>query len=252
MSTIVGPRLSVVIPVYREPESELRSLLRWIESVSELSTGIEWIISCATGDTSSSVIYSLSKRAGFSTKDLLQNTIVENFIMIESAPGRSTQMNAGAKRAKAELLLFLHADTRLGANWFNALYDSSHNGATWGAFRPEIDRVGIIYRIAERWGLWRTSSLGLPYGDQGIFIRKEQFLKIGGFDEKVQFMEDVDLARRLCILGFSPQLLNAPARTSARRWDRHGLAQSTKNFCALVLYLFGASRSFIKSWYQKD
>lgn len=251
MSTALEPWLSVVIPVYREPESELRSLLSWIESVNEHPTGIEWIFSCAAGDDDSAVVRLLSKSTGVSSRDLLQATAVENLIVIESAPGRSTQMNAGVKRAKAQLLLFLHADTRLDSNWTKAMYSAVCQGATWGAFAPEIDRRGTIYRIAEFWGLWRSRALGLPYGDQGIFIGKEQFLEMGGFDEKVQFMEDVDLARRLCRLGLRPKLLRVAARTSARRWDRHGLGQSTKNFCTLLFYLSGASRSFIKSWYQR-
>lgn len=248
MSTTGEPWLSVVIPVYREPESELCSLLSWID-VNDHPAGIEWIISCATGDKS--CVRSLSKSVGASSRDLLATTAVENLIVIESAAGRSTQMNAGARRAKAQLLLFLHADTRLDESWSKALYDSSCQGATWGAFSPEINRGGIIYRIAEFWGLWRSRALGLPYGDQAIFIRKEQFQKMGGFDENVQFMEDVDLARRLGRLGFGPKLLEVTARTSARRWDRHGLGQSTKNFCALALYLSGAPRSFIRSWYQR-
>lgn len=251
MSTGLEPWLSVVIPVYREPESELRSLLSWIESVNDYSIGIEWIFACAAGDAGSAVVRSLSKIAGGSSKDLLQITRVENLIVIESTPGRSTQMNAGVQRARARLLLFLHADTRLDSNWTKALYEALCRGAAWGAFTPEIDRGGTVYRMAEFWGLWRSRALGLPYGDQGIFIRKEQFLKMGGFDEKVQFMEDVDLARRLCRLGLRPKLLRVAARTSARRWDRHGLGQSTKNFCALLLYLSGASRFFIRSWYQR-
>lgn len=250
MLTIGEPWLSVIIPVYREPERELRSLLSWID-VNDHPSGIEWIISCATGDKSSALVRSLSKSVGASSRDLLPTTTVENLIVIESAAGRATQMNAGARRAKAQLLLFLHADTRLDGNWSKVLYDSSCQGATWGAFSPEIDRGGIIYRIAEFWGLWRSRALGLPYGDQAIFIRKEQFQKLGGFDEKVQFMEDVDLARRLGRLGISPKLLEVAARTSARRWDRHGLGQSTRNFFALALYLCGAPRSFIRSWYQR-
>jgi len=249
MLTIGEPWLSVIIPVYREPERELRSLLSWIEN--DHPSGIEWIISCATLDKSSELVSSLSKSVGASNRDLLPTTTVENLIVIESAAGRSTQMNAGARRAKAQLLLFLHADTRLDGSWSKALHDSYCQGATWGAFSPAIDRGGIIYRIAEFWGLWRSRALGLPYGDQAIFIRKEQFQEMGGFDEKVQFMEDVDLARRLSRLGLSPKLLEVAARTSARRWDRHGLGQSTKNFCALALYLSGASRSFIRSWYQR-
>ena len=250
MLTIGEPWLSVIIPVYREPERELRSLLSWID-VNDHPSGIEWIISCATGDKSSALVRSLSKSVEASSRDLLPTTTVENLIVIESAAGRATQMNAGARRAKAQLLLFLHADTRLDGNWSKVLYDSSCQGAMWGAFSPEIDRGGIIYRIAEFWGLWRSRALGLPYGDQAIFIRKEQFQKLGGFDEKVQFMEDVDLARRLGRLGISPKLLEVAARTSARRWDRHGLGQSTRNFFALALYLSGAPRSFIRSWYQR-
>ena len=250
MSTVGEPWLSVVIPVFREPERELRSLLSWIE-VNDHPSEIEWIISCAIGDNSSALVRSLSKSVGASSRDPLPTTTVRNLFVIESAAGRSTQMNAGARTAKAQLLLFLHADTRLDEGWSKALYDSSCQGATWGAFSPEIDRGGIIYRIAELWGLWRSRALGLPYGDQAIFIPKEQFQKMGGFDEKVQFMEDIDLARRLGRLGFSPELLRVAARTSARRWGRHGLGQSTKNFCALALYLSGASRSFIRSWYQR-
>lgn len=239
--------LTVIIPVYQESDSDLVSLLNWIEVNDRV--GIEWIIACAVNDKcAASLLTFMKEKAGVPGKDQLSN-VATRLTIKESHQGRSAQMNSGASCASGQLLLFLHADTRLGEKWQEHLSNLVPGSSAWGSFTPAIDRSGLIYRIAEKWGLWRSRILGLPYGDQAIFISKKLYERSGGFDEKVQFMEDVDLAQRLSKMEMKPRLLSVSANTSARRWEEGSLRQSTRNLLALIFYCVGIPRSAIRSWY---
>lgn len=244
--------LSVIVPVYQEPHGELRSLLGWIEECSD--SRIEWIIVGAIGDDSFGRV--VSDIRGFAGMGRTAGRALETKVdvnVIVAPKGRSKQMNAGARLASGKVLLFLHADTRLANDWFEGIERALRKHETsWGAFSPCIQGENAVYRIAERWGLWRSERLGLPYGDQAMFIEAALFWKLGGFDEIVQFMEEVDLARRLCRTGKWPVILPQRAATSGRKWTKFGAWQSVRNIVAFVLFMCGIPRESIKSWYCRD
>lgn len=243
--------LSVIVPVYKESDHDLRSLFDWITFNYE--PGIEWIIVIGSDDeegprtTSANVNAPNPSITGYEASR--SNVSVR---LLQAKVGRSVQMNTGAVYANGELLLFLHADTRLGAGWQQSIKDVFRaDKPAWAAFSPRVDAKGAMFRIAERWGRWRSRILALPYGDQAFVVRRMSFTEIGRFDEGVQFMEDVDLSRRFTRLGLKPEILEIEAVSSARKWVRHGMWISLWNMLAIVFYLVGMPREQIERFYRR-
>ncbi|MEO6031940.1 MAG: TIGR04283 family arsenosugar biosynthesis glycosyltransferase [Burkholderiaceae bacterium] len=134
--------------------------------------------------------------------------------------GRARQMNAGAAACTAEVLLFLHADTRLPDN-ADALVRCAALGACgWGRFDVAIDSPRPVMRIVEGLMNRRSRWTGIATGDQAMFVRGELFHRVGGFPEQ-PLMEDVALSALLKRHG-PPACLRERVTTSARRWERHG------------------------------
>lgn len=171
--------------------------------------------------------------------------------IIKSLPGRSRQMNAGAAAASSEILLFLHADTRLPADFADAVHEIlAELGTIAGAFRLRIEGDLAGLRWVERGVNWRSKYLQFPYGDQGIFLRADTFDKIGGFPD-LPIMEDFELVRRLRRLG---RVAIAPTavQTSGRRWQKLGVVKTTLiNQTVIAGYLLGVSPDRLASWYRQ-
>jgi rSAM/selenodomain-associated transferase 2 len=157
--------------------------------------------------------------------------------VIGCAPSRGLQLDAGARAATGEWLVFLHADTRLESGWCDALR-AVPDDAAGGAFRFAIDSAGPSYRAIEAAVALRCRALGLPYGDQALFARRSAYAAAGGFPP-IPLMEDVAFVKRLRRLG-PLALLRPRALTHARRWERHGvLGASARNLWLLALYAAG-------------
>lgn len=146
--------------------------------------------------------------------------------LIETAPGRARQMNAGAAVAAGEILLFLHADTRLPVGFARSVRQAlARPGAAGGAFSLRIDAPGRLIRWIEAGANRRSQRLGLPYGDQGIFLSADVFRALGGVPD-LPIMEDFVLVRRLGRLG-KVVVLDDRILTSGRRWQRRGALKTT-------------------------
>jgi len=143
--------------------------------------------------------------------------------IVRSLPGRGVQMNSGARLAKNKFVLFLHADNELSCRALEQLCD--HDKAAWGAFRQRIDSPRMIYRLIEYGNQWRVQRRGMPFGDQGIFVRRSLFEKLGGFAE-IPLMEDVEISQRLREIE-KPTLLQGPLTINARRWEKRGVLRQT-------------------------
>ena len=157
-------------------------------------------------------------------------------------------MNAGAARGAGEWLLFLHADSTLPAGWLPAIAGLD-NEVIGGWFRFALDDSAWQARIIERLTAWRVKHLNLPYGDQGLFVRRRAFEQLGGFRE-LPLMEDVEFARRLVRAGRVASL-PLPLRTSARRWRRDGwFRRSMKNLVLVGLYFLGVRPERLARWYR--
>jgi len=161
----------------------------------------------------------------------------EGAAVLTAPSGRGRQLDAGARRAAGDWLVFLHADTRLETGWASALRRLGAD-VVGGAFRFAIDSPRLGYRVVEAGVALRCRLWQLPYGDQGLFVRREVYGMIGGFPP-LPLMEDVVFVRRLCRAG---RLAFLPVRavTSPRRWERRGIVATTvRNWCLLGLYALG-------------
>ena len=170
---------------------------------------------------------------------------------IRSARGRAAQMNAGAKRARGRWLVFLHADTRLGAGWLDLLQRlDRHPSIVGGSFRFALDSAARWARWIERGVRLRVRLFDLAYGDQALFARREVFMELGGYTE-LPLMEDVDFIRRLRRRG-RLEHADIPALTSARRWERDGwIRRTVENAALILLFLAGWSPAWLARRYHR-
>ena len=167
-------------------------------------------------------------------------------------PGRARQMNAGARIARGECLLFLHADTRLPPGYEREVrHILDLPGVVAGAFALRVEGAQWGLRWVERAANLRSRLCELPYGDQGLFLRAELFRRLGGFAE-LPLLEDLELVRRLRRQG---RIVTTPLAvlTSARRWESLGVVRTTLlNQVFLLAYLFGMPPRRIANWYDRQ
>ena len=170
--------------------------------------------------------------------------------VLVAGAGRARQMNAGARAANGEILHFLHADSILPAGAFHEMAKAMKDPAVvGGAFRLAIDSARVSLKLVAAVANWRTGISRIPYGDQGIFIRRRAFDELGGFPD-LPIMEDLEMARRLRRKGRMVFLRQAII-TSSRRWDREGVWNTTvRNQVFVLLYFLGVSPVRLARWYR--
>jgi rSAM/selenodomain-associated transferase 2 len=152
--------------------------------------------------------------------------------------GRATQMNAGTAAARGQILLFLHADTRLPENADRLIAEGLDRGYDWGRFDVGFDS-GVLLRVVATLMNLRSRLTGIATGDQAMFVRRQIFKSAGGFP-LVPLMEDVALSARLKRVS-RPLALRARVTTSARRWREHGTLRTVLLMWRLRLsYFLGA------------
>lgn len=182
------------------------------------------------------------------TLDIARNHGVR---VVSSPAGRGCQQNEGAEKSSTDILLFLHCDSRLPDSFPELVHAVLNQpGTAAGSFRLHIDAAGYAYRLIE-WGAnVRSRLLGLPYGDQALFVRKNTFAEAGGFPDQ-PLLEDLKLVcrlRRLGKIGIAP----APVTTSARRWQRLGVFRTTLvNQVILAGYLLGIKPEKLARLYNR-
>jgi glycosyltransferase involved in cell wall biosynthesis len=153
-------------------------------------------------------------------------SLVRHAKLVHSPPGRGIQMNAGAASAEGDVFLFLHVDTRLRPNALVALEESlADSTKKGGVFDVRFDGDDMVGRVFD-WIYHYRRYVGIFYGDAGIFVRREEFLRLGGF-RPYPIMEDYEFGRRLFGGWFSSgaavAFLNEPIFVSDRRWRKAGL-----------------------------
>lgn len=221
MKAPLAPALSIILPVLNEAaliEARLRALapLR--------AAGAEIIVA-----------------DGGSADDTQALAAPHCDAVILAPRGRASQMNAGAAQARGDVLLFLHADTRLPEGAMALVLEGlAQTGAAWGRFDVRIEgRSRLLPIIATLMNL-RSRLTGIATGDQAFFIRAHAFEALGGFPD-LALMEDVAMSRALKNIS-KPLCLRAKVVTSGRRWDQNGALRTITLMWRLRLaFWLGAS-----------
>lgn len=171
--------------------------------------------------------------------------------IVESEPGRARQLAAGAAATEADLILFLHADSKLPDGWVDDVTRAlAEPAVVGGAFTLAFESARWPLRVIAWGARWRIRLGGVPYGDQGIFVRRRELAAIGGVPQ-VPLMEDRDLARALRRRG-RLAILDAPVLTSPRRYAARGGAACgvVRNWLVLLADRLGVDRARIARWYR--
>jgi rSAM/selenodomain-associated transferase 2/rSAM/selenodomain-associated transferase 1 len=172
--------------------------------------------------------------------------------VLTTSPSKATQMNAGAAEACGDVLLFLHADTRLPQNFEERILATvATNAFSAGAFSLGINADARSLRFIERIANWRSRFFQMPYGDQALFVSRDLFHQIGGFPD-YPIMEDFELVRRLKRRG-KIAILPESVRTSPRRWLNFGIFKTwLLNQIIIVAYYLGVSPQRLAQWYHRE
>ena len=171
--------------------------------------------------------------------------------LVESEPGRGTQLAAGASESEGEWLLFLHADTVLEDGWVEAARRHMlEHPAKAAYFRLRYDATGVGSRIVSAWANCRSWLLALPYGDQGLLISRTLYRAVGGYRE-VPLMEDVGIIRSVGRRRM--RRLDSLAMTDFERYRREGWAlRGSRNLICITLYFAGVSPERLARLYTRS
>jgi rSAM/selenodomain-associated transferase 2 len=172
--------------------------------------------------------------------------------VVSAPPGRALQMNAGAARAGGDVLLFLHADTRLPAAADRIVLDGlERSGRAWGRFDVAIDGRHPLLAVVAMLMNVRSRLTGIATGDQAMFVRRQTFQAAGGFPA-IPVMEDIALSKRLKRVS-PPLCLRERVITSGRRWESKGVISTVLLMWRLRLaYFFGADPRSLARHYGYD
>jgi rSAM/selenodomain-associated transferase 2 len=223
--------ISIIIPVYNEPR--INDTLFGIRKQSFH----DYEIIVVDGEESGSTI------------KLIRD---EKCTKLFSKPGRAIQMNIGVEQAKGDVLLFLHADSKLPQNGLQMIDQTVKSGFNAGSFDIWFASKNFILReIISRTSSMRGRITRYPYGDQGQFFTKEFFKEIGGYSE-IPLMEDIEIMQRIKKRSEKICIIPANIKTSARRWEEEGLFfVMLRNPILSILYFLGVSPKKLSRFYPR-
>ena len=195
-------QLSIIIPTLDEAEAVV-ALLQQLQSLR--ARGHEVIL--ADGGSKDGTV-------------ALAEPLVDRVLV--TAAGRARQMNAGAAVANGQMLWFVHADSRIPERADDYILKSA--GPVWGRFNVHLSGDRMLLRVVERLMNLRSRITGIATGDQGIFVSRALFERIGGYAD-LPLMEDIDLSKRLKHEQ-TPVCLHNTLTTSSRRWEQKGIVRT--------------------------
>ncbi|CDS54501.1 Glycosyl transferase, family 2 [Polaromonas sp. CG9_12] len=170
--------------------------------------------------------------------------------VVHAQRGRALQMNAGAHQASGDMLLFLHADTRLPPDADRLVQQALAKGPqVWGRFDVRIEGKPRMLRVIATFMNQRSRWTGIATGDQSLFMTRAAFDAVGGFPAQ-PLMEDIEMSVRLLKLS-RPACLRARVITSGRRWETHGVWRTVLLMWRLRLaYWRGAAPEQLAAHYK--
>jgi rSAM/selenodomain-associated transferase 2 len=204
-------QLSIIIPVLNEAGC-IRDILRQLQTLREQGHEVI-LVDGGSGDETIALARPLVDR------------------LLPAPAGRGLQMNVGAQAAAGRVFWFLHADTRLPDKAAHRIIEAVQHAGGWGRFDVRLSGDRFLLRLVERMMNWRSRFTGVATGDQGIFVTRELFERVGGFAD-LPLMEDIDLSSRLKRQQW-PVCLRDTLITSSRRWEQQGVLRTI----ALMWYL---------------
>jgi rSAM/selenodomain-associated transferase 2 len=226
----MGSKISIIIPVL----NEAKGITRTLSALQPLrAKGHEVIVvDGGSDDTTAPLSQALSDQ------------------VISSPRGRARQMNAGARVARGDLFVFLHADTQLPEEADTRIMgrlerdrkDWGHFDVTLSGSHPLLPLIGCLMN-------WRARLTGIATGDQTTFVRRDLFEKVGGFPE-IELMEDIAFSKLLKKHG-SPLCLKESVKTSSRRWEKNGILRTVLLMWRLrLMYFLGLSPKRLAQIYE--
>lgn len=171
--------------------------------------------------------------------------------VVRAGKGRARQMNAGARVAGGDVLVFLHADTRLPAGFLDELAAFHDSRLAWGRFDVRLSGRHPVLRLVEFMMNLRSRVTGICTGDQAIFVEREAFDEIEGYPD-IPLMEDIELSSRLKRMT-RPWCSRLRVTTSSRRWEEEGILPTILLMWRLRLaYWLGAAPEALARRYYRS
>lgn len=224
--TSLKSQVSIIIPTLREGDNPVR-----LARLFAAADGVELVFALAEGDGATQV----PDGAHIKT--------------VTSQKGRARQMNAGARAVSGDILLFLHADTLITPESLDKVREVlSMPGVVGGAYMLKIASPRLSLKIISAVANLRSGWLGMPYGDQAIFVKREVFENVGGYED-IPIMEDVRLIEALREKGQVVMIADY-AETSPRRWKKEGVIIATlRNIALVTLFKLGVNPRRLAGWH---
>jgi rSAM/selenodomain-associated transferase 2 len=237
--------IAVIIPVL----DEARCIGETLSHTASLGFDDIIVVDGGSSDQTCSIVESWAHRL-LTTSLSPHGSVPYSIRLLSAPPGRAHQLNAGAAAGRCDVLLFLHADTRLPPDARQAVTDAlSDNACVGGRFDVRLDADRLSARIIGTMMNLRSRVSGIATGDQALFVRREVFERIGRFAE-IPLMEDIDLTRRLKRVGHLAPRTECVV-TSFRRWEQNGPVRTIVLMWTLrFLYWIGVSPHRLQYFYR--
>jgi len=224
--------ITIIVPVYNEEK------------------GIAKFIECLRG-VAPNETFELILVDGGST-DKTKQICRDNDVKVYESPqkGRARQMNFGAELASGDVLYFLHADSIPPENFVKDIQRNIERGISSGCYQLAFDPNHILLGVYS-W-FTRFDIDFFRFGDQSLFVKKEDFLKSGGFNESLDVMEDQQIVKDLKKIG-AFTIMDGTVKTSSRKYLENGVIKLQVIFAIIVLlYYLGVSQKIITDFYSSQ